>query len=83
MSRPEQKIVTTTEVPVAYGSRTVPVEVTINKGRLPRSEKVPSNRERKRIKNELLGRTKTLDTGEAHDLSLQAEGILFTFNPHA
>ncbi|MBP6913580.1 MAG: hypothetical protein KBC00_03155 [Candidatus Levybacteria bacterium] len=78
MSKPEHQITKFINTPGVYGFISVPVTEVVNRGRLPKSERTLTNRERKALKD----RTRLQKDVTLHELDgEEIEGVLFTFKP--
>ena len=78
MSKPEHQITKMVSIPGIYGFTSIPVSEVINKGRLPKSERTLTRRERKTLKDS--NRFKKDST--LHELDGERiEGTLFTYTP--
>lgn len=79
MSKSEHQITRMINIPGVYGFTLIPVTEVVNKGRLPKTERTLTRRERKTLKDRINrpAKEKTL-----HELDgEQIEGVLFTFKP--
>lgn len=83
MSQPERTEIRMIEVPAMYGTREIPVEVIVNKGRVPKAERTLTRRQRRLLSHEATGRADSLRAeGMKVPVDPKVEKILFERSPH-